>query len=89
VEVSATFDDDCCHLVVADDGIGIDAARREEVFEMFNRGPSPEAPGSGIGLAITARVVENHRGRIRIDDNPGGGTRVCVELPRRAEPAHR
>ena len=84
VELSATVDDGLCHLVVADDGIGIEAARRSEIFEMFNRGPSPGAPGSGIGLAIAARVVANHNASIWVEDNPGGGTRVCVDLPLRA-----
>jgi signal transduction histidine kinase len=69
------------HLVVADDGIGIEPERRGEVFEMFKRGPSPDTPGTGIGLAIAARVVANHSGRTWVEENPTGGTLVCIELP--------
>lgn len=81
VEVSASTEGDRCVLVVADNGIGIESGRRHEVFEMFNRGPSPDTPGTGIGLAIAARVATNHGGRVWIEDNPGGGTRLCVSLP--------
>jgi signal transduction histidine kinase len=81
VDVSASTQDGRCQVVVADDGIGIASGRRQEVFEMFNRGADSSAPGTGIGLAIAARVAANHRGRVWIEDNPGGGTRVNVSLP--------
>lgn len=69
-------------IVVADNGVGIEPDLREEVFAMFNRGAaSSKSPGTGVGLAICARVVANHDGRIWVEGNPGGGTRVCVWLP--------
>ena len=81
VDVSASTDDGRCVVTVADDGIGIAIGRRHDVFEMFNRGGSSGTPGTGIGLAIAARVAANHHGRVWIEDNPGGGTRVNVSLP--------
>jgi PAS domain S-box-containing protein len=82
VSVSAERADDEWWIVVADGGIGIDPADRDRVFQMFTRlaGPTP-VPGSGIGLAVCARVVENHGGRIWVEDNPGGGSRFVVALP--------
>jgi signal transduction histidine kinase len=67
---------------VADNGVGIPAALRSDVFAMFNRGAATtQSPGTGIGLAICARVVTNHGGRIWADANPAGGTTMCVWLP--------
>lgn len=68
-------------IAVSDDGIGIDPAKCEEIFEMFKRGPSRDTPGTGIGLAIAARVVANHSGRIWLEPNDGAGTTVFIELP--------
>jgi PAS domain S-box-containing protein len=60
---------------VADNGIGIDPAYRDQVFVIFKRLHTQEAiPGGGIGLALCKRIVERHSGRIRIEDTPGGGT---------------
>ena len=82
IDVSATRTDEGWTIVVSDNGVGIPPELRSEVFEMFNRGAAEShAPGSGIGLAICARVVANHGGRIWIDANPTGGTQVCVSLP--------
>jgi PAS domain S-box-containing protein len=70
-------------LVVADNGIGVAADRRQDVFAVFTRlNPSDAYPGSGVGLATCARVVEHHGGRIWLDDGPEGGTAVRVWLPR-------
>jgi PAS domain S-box-containing protein len=69
-------------LSVSDNGIGIDSKFRERVFKIFQRLHAPEAyPGTGIGLAICRRVVDNHGGRITISDSPGGGTQFRFDLP--------
>jgi PAS domain S-box-containing protein len=82
VSVSAERAVDEWWIVVADEGIGIDAGDRDRVFEMFTRLAGPAAvPGSGIGLAVCARVVDNHGGRIWVEENPGGGSRFVVALP--------
>jgi signal transduction histidine kinase len=38
-------------------------------------------PGSGLGLSIVRRVVDEHHGQVTIDPNPDGGTRVRIALP--------
>jgi signal transduction histidine kinase len=43
-----------------------------------------DVPTAGLGLAICSAIVEQHAGTIRIDEPPGGGTRVTIDLPRAA-----
>ncbi|PZN97612.1 MAG: two-component sensor histidine kinase [Alphaproteobacteria bacterium] len=64
---------------VEDDGPGIPAAERERVFEPFHR-LRPRSSGSGLGLNLVQRVVEQHGGRVSIHDAAGSGTIVRVEL---------
>jgi light-regulated signal transduction histidine kinase (bacteriophytochrome) len=83
IEVTAHLLDDGSgwRFVVADDGIGIDAAQAERIFGMFQRlHTRDEFPGSGVGLAIARKVVERHGGTIWAQPRPGGGTRVVFEL---------
>lgn len=72
-------------LVVEDAGPGIPVALRGEVFERFSRGTLAgsrgDDGGSGLGLALVARHVRDHDGRVWIEDRDGGGARVVVELP--------
>jgi signal transduction histidine kinase len=76
-------------LVVEDDGVGIDAADRERVFEEFYRSSDPRVrarPGTGLGLAIVDRVVTRHGGSVSVDSELGHGTTVRVLLPLADEP---
>ena len=73
-------------LVVAvdDDGPGVPAERREQVFERFHRDqPARErsSGGSGLGLGIARSIVDLHGGRIWIEDSPLGGARAAFALP--------
>jgi signal transduction histidine kinase len=82
IEVTSKRDGDGWLVVVADNGVGIAPELRSEVFAMFNRGEAgSQSPGTGIGLAICARVAANHGGRVWAEANPGGGTRMCTWLP--------
>ncbi|GIF42084.1 sensor histidine kinase [Actinoplanes xinjiangensis] len=66
---------------IADNGTGIPAERREEVFGMFARVDGQTARRHGIGLSSCLRIVERHGGTITIGDTPGGGVTVTVTLP--------
>ena len=67
---------------VADNGIGVDEAKRNEVFGVFTRlNADDEYPGSGIGLATCAKIVAYHDGQIRLEDGIDGGVAVVAELP--------
>ncbi len=71
-------------LVVADDGPGIPADRRDDVFERFARldeARSGRTGRAGLGLAIVHDIVERHGGTVTVDDAPGGGARFVVVLP--------
>jgi two-component system sensor histidine kinase TctE len=68
-------------LEVEDNGPGIPAEERGPVFERFYRVIGTQQEGSGLGLAIVREVVDGADGHIRLEDAPGGGLLVTVELP--------
>jgi signal transduction histidine kinase len=69
-------------LSIADEGIGFDEAHQERIFELFHRlhGRS-HYMGTGIGLAVVKKVVENHLGLITAQGRPGAGATFTVYLP--------
>jgi PAS domain S-box-containing protein len=70
-------------LVVEDEGPGVPAQLREQVFQPFRKGRNvaDHAPGSGIGLALVARFAGLHGGRAWVQDRPGDGASFRVFLP--------
>ncbi|MBK8208887.1 MAG: HAMP domain-containing protein [Rhodospirillales bacterium] len=71
-------------VTIDDDGPGVPADQREEVFKPFFRleaSRNPATGGVGLGLTIARDVVRGHGGDILLDDSPQGGLRVCVRLP--------
>jgi CheY-like chemotaxis protein/anti-sigma regulatory factor (Ser/Thr protein kinase) len=66
---------------VEDSGIGIPAEYRDSVFKPFNRGGPAGRKGAGLGLSIVRRLVEQMRGTLELDSQPGRGTRFRIELP--------
>ena len=83
VQVSAVPDGARWQFSVADNGIGIDPAHFEIIFQIFRRlHGSADYPGTGIGLAICKRIVERHGGSIRVMSQPGQGATFTFSLPR-------
>jgi signal transduction histidine kinase len=69
---------------VEDEGPGIDPQDRERLFQYFSRlsaQPTAGEKSTGLGLAITRRVVEAHGGQIGVDSGPGGGATFWFTLP--------
>ncbi|MGM0578788.1 MAG: PAS domain-containing sensor histidine kinase [Myxococcota bacterium] len=67
---------------VIDNGVGFDPDEAEDVFRMFHRvRGGGEVPGTGIGLAICRRIVEQHDGQIWAESRPGEGTAFHFTLP--------
>jgi signal transduction histidine kinase len=82
VTLRASLVDGHARIAVEDTGPGISAADRDKVWEPFVRlERSTTVAGSGIGLAVVRELAAAHGGRCRIEDAPGGGTLVVVELP--------
>jgi len=69
-------------IKVVDFGEGIDDAYKTVVFERFRRMEKLGVKGSGLGLAIAGKIVELHKGRIWVEDNPEGGAVFNVEIPK-------
>ncbi|MEQ8318182.1 MAG: ATP-binding protein [Phycisphaerales bacterium] len=67
------------HVMVIDNGPGIPKDRHKSIFEPFQT--SKGVRGTGLGLAVTKRVVEDHRGRITISSEPGKGSTFTIVLP--------
>ncbi len=78
VELRLGREGDWLSIRVDDRGPGVPADKREEIFAPF---VTSRTRGTGLGLAVVRRVAELHGGRIRVEDNPGGGARFCLELP--------
>jgi PAS domain S-box-containing protein len=82
IHVSATREVDCWRFTVEDNGIGFEAKHSVRIFQMFQRlHERSKYAGSGIGLAISKRIVERHGGRIWAEGTPGVGSRFIFELP--------
>lgn len=67
---------------ISDNGRGIDPSLMGHIFEPFFT-TKPRGKGAGLGLFIARRIVEQHNGRIRAENNPSGGATFTVTLPRR------
>ncbi|MEO6254482.1 MAG: ATP-binding protein, partial [Ferruginibacter sp.] len=71
-----------CHISVADNGIGFEPQYNEKIFELFQRlHGKNEYTGTGIGLAIVKRIVENHNGIIAANGELGKGATFDIYLP--------
>jgi two-component system CheB/CheR fusion protein len=73
---------DYCHITYSDNGIGFDPQYNERIFEVFQRLHSTqEYKGTGMGLAICKRIVENHNGIIMANGQLNKGARFDIYLP--------
>lgn len=73
---------DAVEITVADSGPGVTREAKERLFLPYF---STKARGTGLGLAIVSRIVEDHRGYIRVEENKPVGARFVIELPVAAE----
>ena len=79
ITLATRSDDDGVCLSIADTGVGISPEIRERIFEPFFT--TKGVKGSGLGLSIVFGIIERHGGRIRVEENEGGGTRFEIVLP--------
>jgi two-component system, OmpR family, sensor kinase len=84
IDVSLGTEDGEAVVRVIDRGVGIDEAEQPHVFDRFYRGWRARelvTQGSGLGLAVTAAVVDGHGGRIEVDSAAGEGSCFTLRIP--------
>ncbi|TVR77483.1 MAG: PAS domain-containing protein [Chitinophagaceae bacterium] len=71
-----------CHIAVTDNGIGIDKEYTNKIFTAFKKLHSKDVyPGSGIGLAIVKKIIENHNGIVTVKSELNVGTTFDIYIP--------
>ena len=71
-----------CHISISDNGIGFDSSYKDKIFEIFQRlHGREEYTGTGIGLAIVKKIVDNHNGIITADGELGRGATFNIYIP--------
>lgn len=78
VALEASIDDDKLEIRVRDEGSGIPADHLERVFDPFY---STKQTGTGLGLALTQQIVQEHGGRLKLHSEVGSGTEFVIALP--------
>ena len=68
----------CVRVDATDTGCGIPEENMPKIFEPFF---STKAKGTGLGLAVSYRIIRNHQGDIQVSSQPGQGTRFTIEIP--------
>ncbi|WP_343692204.1 PAS domain S-box protein [Chitinophaga sp.] len=80
--IRSVIDDGQYKITIQDNGIGFEPQNSEKIFEMFERLHGRESyPGTGIGLALCQRIVQNHHGTITATAQVGEGATFTILLP--------
>lgn len=80
VMLNVRADSNYAHIVIEDNGVGIEEEQLERVFDMFHRA-SHKSIGSGLGLYIVKESVESLGGSINLSSKEGEGTRIELTIP--------
>ena len=83
ISVMTSLEGTASHLVVVDDGHGMEPDVLEKIFIPFFS-TRHLGEGTGLGLSVVAEIVEAHGGTIRVDSKPERGTRVTIVFDRKA-----
>jgi signal transduction histidine kinase len=81
-QVKISTDTKQCQIIIRDQGIGMADADRQRVFEPFYRAQNALGyDGFGIGLSISAKLIELHQGTLTVDSTLGEGSTFTISLP--------
>lgn len=79
---SSLITEEQCELIFEDNGIGIDPSSFQRIFRIFERlHGMGKYEGSGVGLAICNKIVERHKGEIKVESQLGRGAKFIIRLP--------
>ncbi len=84
IELGAFCNNDTVDIYVSDNGLGISPEHQSFLFDRFYQVPNPLTDGvknNGLGLSIAKGLIENQAGKIRIESQPGHGTKVWITMP--------
>jgi PAS domain S-box-containing protein len=84
VTLSIKKDDDSVHIIISDEGIGINESEMPKLFDKFHRGSDAlkyNYDGEGIGLYLAKLIIDEHSGKIDIKSKENEGTTVTITLP--------
>jgi len=91
IKIAGSEGPEAWHFRVADNGLGINPDYQEKIFQEYERlHTKDEIPGSGLGLSIAKRIVEQHGGKIRVKSKPGEGSVFSfsiAKIPQQMRPA--
>jgi two-component system sensor histidine kinase PilS (NtrC family) len=78
LEIETHDDRDLVVLIIRDNGCGIKAENLSRIFEPFH---TTKSNGTGLGLAVTHKILQAHEARLMVDSTVGGGTKFVIEFP--------
>lgn len=84
IHISVSADRDSGHIVVEDNGEGVDDEFKEVIFDAFSRGDesrTKDTGGFGLGLAIVGRIMQWHGGHVSVSDSDLGGAKFTLSWP--------
>ncbi|MGM0409736.1 MAG: PAS domain-containing sensor histidine kinase [Bacillota bacterium] len=81
VMISVNEDNEFIKIIIKDNGIGISKETQTQIFEPFFTTKGDYGKGSGLGLSIVLRIIENHNGKIHLKSKLGEGAKFIIKLP--------
>ncbi len=83
LEITLTDKHNSCELCIIDQGLGIDNSEKKKIFEKYYRTGSEatqKSKGTGLGLFLVKKIIDNHKGGIKVVDNLPKGSTFIIEL---------
>ena len=82
IKITSQKKDQSLSFSFQDNGIGIDQKYHEQIFQFFKRlHNSTKYQGTGMGLGLCKKIIDNYQGQVKVDSQPGEGTTFTIEFP--------